>query len=92
MAAGPRSESGSDGWSGRVVDASGAPVAHASVVIVAGSVPVPEIAFLSDDDGRFSVRLPHGAFTFRAHGPAGTGEVEVEDESAGREIVIAIGR
>jgi len=48
MAAGPRSESGSDGWSGRVVDASGAPVAHASVVIVTESVPVPEIAFLSE--------------------------------------------
>ena len=91
MAAGPRSDGGSAARSGRVVDASGAPVARARIVIVAASVPVPEIALLSDDEGRFWVWLPHGVFTFRAHGPAGIGEVEVEDESTDHEIVIAIG-
>ena len=79
MAAGPRSKGGSAAWSGRVVDADGTPVARVRVVIVASSVPVPEIALLSDDDGRFSVWLPPGVFTFRAHGSAGSGEAEVEE-------------
>jgi hypothetical protein len=61
-------------------------------VIAAGSVPMPEIALLSDEAGRFSVRLPPGAFTLRAHGPPGTGEAEVEEGPADREIVITIGQ
>ena len=60
---------------GRVVDAGGAPIPNAPIVIVAGSVPMPEIALLSDQDGRFSLRLPPGTFRLRAHGPAGTGRV-----------------
>jgi hypothetical protein len=76
---------------GQVVDASGAPVPGAHVVIVAGSVPMPEIALLCDDAGRFALRLPPGVFTLRAHGPTGTGEVEVEGGRAD-EIVITIGR
>jgi hypothetical protein len=75
-----------------VVDAAGAPVPHAHIVIVSGSVPMPEIALLSDDAGRFSLRLPPGVFTLRAHGPAGTGEVEVAGGPADDEIVIVIGR
>ena len=77
---------------GRVVDAAGRPVPHAHVVITAGSVPMPEIALLSDEAGRFSVRLPPGAFTLRAHGPPGTGEAEVEEGPADREIVITVGQ
>lgn len=75
-----------------MVDARGAPVPRAQIVIAAGSVPMPEIALLADDDGCFSVRLPPGVFTLRAHGPTGTGEVEVGGKSAHHEIVIAIGR
>ena len=77
---------------GQVVDASGVPVPGAHVVIVAGSVPMPEIALLCDDAGRFSLRLPPGAFTLRAHGPTGTGEVEAEGGPSDDEIVIMIGR
>jgi hypothetical protein len=78
--------------SGRVVDGGGVPVPNAYIAIVAGSVPMPEIALLSDQDGRFSLRLPPGSFTLRAHGPAGTGETEVEvDGDRADEIVIAIG-
>jgi hypothetical protein len=79
---------------GRVVDASGAPVPQAHIVIVAGSVPMPEIALLTDDAGRFSLRLPPGVFTLRAHGPAGTGEAEIEVDGGQteHEVVIAIGR
>lgn len=77
---------------GRVVDVGGAPVPRAHIVIVAGSVPMPEIALVSDDLGRFSLRLPPGVFTLQAHGAAGTGEVEVAEGPASDEIVIAIGR
>ena len=88
MVAGQTSDTRSIERFGRVVDASGAPVPHAHIVIVAGSVPMPEIALLSDEAGHFSVRLPQGVFTLRAHGPSGTGEVEVEP--ADDEIVIAL--
>lgn len=53
---------------------------------------MPEIALLSDEAGRFSVRLPPGAFTFRAHGPPGSGEAEVPAGPADQEIVITIGQ
>jgi hypothetical protein len=77
---------------GRVVDAQGRPVPNAHVVIVRGSVPMPEIALLSDESGRFVLRLPEGVFTLRAHGPAGTGETEVEVDGgpAEDEIVITL--
>lgn len=76
---------------GRVVDASGAPVPGASVVIVESTVPMPEIALLCDNAGRFEVRLPPGRFVLRAHSPiGGMGEVEVEGAPSVEEIVIMI--
>jgi hypothetical protein len=54
---------------------------------------MPEIALVSDTDGSFSMRLPSGQFTLRAHGPGGaSGEVEVEGAPNSREIVIVITR
>jgi hypothetical protein len=86
MAAGPAGEA----LAGRVVDARGAPAADALVTVVAGSVPVPEIALLVDADGRFALRLPDGRFTLRAHGAAGSGEAEIERPRDGS-VVIALG-
>jgi hypothetical protein len=77
---------------GRVVDDSGRPVPYATVVIVSGSVPMPEIALRSDAGGRFALRLPPGVFTLRAHGPSGTGDTAVEGAPAQEEIVITIGQ
>ena len=75
---------------GRVVDADGAPV-PAQVVIVVSSVPMPEIALVSDANGSFSLRLPAGRFTLRAHGPGGTsGAVEVEGAPDTGGIVIVV--
>jgi hypothetical protein len=76
---------------GRVVGTDGAPVPEAVVVIVAGSVPMPEIALLCDTDGRFSLRLPEGAFTLRAHGSGRTGEAEVQSPPSGGETRIVLG-
>lgn len=86
MAAGPTG----DRLAGQVVDARGAPVPDALITIVAGTVPMPEMALMADAEGRFTLRLPDGRFTLRAHGGAGTGEAEVErpgDDS----VVIALG-
>jgi hypothetical protein len=86
MAAGPTG----DELAGQVVDARGAPVPDALVTIVAGTVPMPEMALMADADGRFTLRLPDGRFTLRAHGAAGTGEAEVE-RPRDRQVVIRIG-
>jgi hypothetical protein len=77
---------------GRVVDPDGAPVPEAVVVIVAGSVPMPEIGLLCDGDGRFSLRLTEGVFTLRAHGPAGTGEAAVRSPPSSGEVRIVLGQ
>jgi hypothetical protein len=85
MAAGPAGEP----LAGRVVDARGAPAPDALVTVVAGTVPVPEIALLVDAEGRFALRLPDGRFTLRAHAAAGTGEAEIERPGDDR-VVIAL--
>jgi carboxypeptidase family protein len=77
-------------WTGRVVDIDGTPVPLASVVIVAGSVPMPELALLTDEDGRFRLRLPRGRFTLRAHAPGASGEARVDATGAGGEILIVV--
>ena len=86
MAAGPAG----DELAGQVVDARGAQVPDALVSIVAGTVPMPEIALLVDAEGRFALRLPDGRFTLRAHAAAGTGDAEVE-RPRDRAVVITVG-
>jgi Carboxypeptidase regulatory-like domain len=56
---------------GIVVDGDGRPLALATIVVVKGTSPVPEIALVADDDGRFGLRLPHGRFTLEAQGEGG---------------------
>ncbi len=89
MAGGPTAD-GSVERTGRVVDASGAPVPDALVTIVESTVPMPEIALMCDAGGRFSLRLPAGRFRFRAHGGGGSGDAEVEGAPADAVIVIVI--
>jgi hypothetical protein len=43
---------------GAVTDPSGRPVAGATVLIASAPVPVPDIAGLTGDDGRFSITVP----------------------------------
>ena len=61
------------------------------MTIVESTVPMPEIALLCDARGRFSLRLPPGRFTLRAHGGGSSGEAEVEGAPSQDEIVIVIG-
>jgi carboxypeptidase family protein len=90
MAVGPTAD-GPVERTGRVVDASGAPVPDALVTIPESTVPMPEIALMCDAQGRFSLRLPPGRFTFRAHGGGGSGDAEAEGAPSNDEIVIVIG-
>lgn len=52
---------------GTVMTSDGEPVEGAFVTIATASVPVPEIAVVTDAMGRFQLRLPAGRFTLRAH-------------------------
>lgn len=76
-----------------VVDRTGLPVPNAGVSVVDSSVPFPEIALLSDENGVVRVFLPAGHYTFKAHGPGrtqGTTRVVSNGSSmaAGAEIVV----
>jgi len=73
---------------GRVVDGGGAAVPDARVMIVAGSVPMPEIALLADAQGRFSLRLPPGVFTLAAYGATGSGQAEVTSPARGEVRIV----
>ena len=64
---------------GRVVDSAGHAVANATVIVVHGLAPVPDIAAVSDEHGRYVFgRLPAGTYRLRAIGPDGNeGETDV---------------
>jgi hypothetical protein len=73
---------------------SGEPVADATVTIVRGAGPAPDIAPLTGDDGRFRFDgLPPGDWTFHAMGPGGqTGEATVRVLAGSVvEVVIVVG-
>ena len=75
---------------GRVLDATGQPVAGAVVAVVSGTAPTPEIGIRTGADGRFRVALPAGKFRLQAHAAGQAGEVEVQG-GAGEEILIRVG-
>jgi protocatechuate 3,4-dioxygenase beta subunit len=64
---------------GRVVDGAGRAVADATVMVVQALAPVPDIAAVSDEHGRFVFTgLPAGTYRLRAVGPDGDeGETDV---------------
>ncbi|MEV0122243.1 carboxypeptidase-like regulatory domain-containing protein [Streptomyces sp. NPDC050703] len=75
---------------GVVRDASGTPVAGARVLFTDGPRPLPDIAALTDAEGRFSLGAPSpGSYTLvcRADplmGPSGTAEATVHVEPGAR--------
>ena len=74
---------------GAVTDPSGQPVAGAAVLIASAPVPVPDIAGLTGEDGRFSITAPvAGAYRVGVHGERGS--VEVAVTVAGAEVEVAV--
>jgi uncharacterized GH25 family protein len=77
---------------GRVVRAEGGqPVANATVNILRGAGPAPDIAALTDSQGRFAFdELPAGSWLFRAVGPAeeaGFAQVSVPRASVAEALI-----
>jgi hypothetical protein len=75
---------------GRVVDRDGRPVPHAFIMIVDGPLPVPEIALVADDGGRFTFALPPGRWTVQARGERGAGDTSVSVEPPETTITIVV--
>ncbi|WP_058044423.1 carboxypeptidase-like regulatory domain-containing protein [Streptomyces roseifaciens] len=72
---------------GTVRDAAGAPVAGARVAFADGPVPLPEVAAVTDGEGRFALTAPaEGAYTLlcRADGGTATARVHVTAAPAAR--------
>ena len=70
------------------------PVIEARVFFVTGPVPLPDIAALTDDDGRFSLHAPTpGAYELACHAdgldPA-TVPIEVDGDSESIEVDIEL--
>ncbi len=59
-----------------VLDLDGNPVANAAVSITEAERPVPEIAYLTGEDGMLSIRLPIGRARLEAHDALGKGSIE----------------
>ena len=60
---------------GSVLDAQGTPVDGARVFLTAGPVPLPDIAAVTGEDGRFELTAPAaGDYTVAAAGPGGGSE------------------
>lgn len=70
--------------SGQVLDPEGRPIGGAAVYIVASPVSMPDIAQLTDDEGRFTLSAPApGRYTVGARSDrwgAAQAEVEVAGE------------
>lgn len=76
---------------GRVVDDGGQPVIGALLSVEWGTVPTPEIAVQTDENGEFRLALPKGRFRIAAHAPDGrAGTVELTTEEADEEIVVRV--
>lgn len=79
--------------SGVVTDPSGQPVAGAVVAVAAAPVPVPDIAGLTGEDGRFSVIVPAvGRYVLTVHGERGMTEIHVvvQDEAAEVNVEVSL--
>ena len=76
---------------GTVTDPSGRPVAGAAVLIASSPTPVPDIAALTGEDGRFSITVPvPGAYRLTARSAAGTVEVAVDVAPTGAGLDIEL--
>ena len=79
--------------SGTVLSASGQPVALARVYVLAAPGPVPDVAWLTDADGRFEIgTLQPGTYEIGASTDGlGTGRVAVQVVRANAQVQIKLG-
>lgn len=75
---------------GRVVDADGRPVPQAFVMVVDGPVPVPEIALVTDDRGRFALTLPPGRWIVQARDEHRVGNAHMAVAAPETAVIIVI--
>ena len=77
---------------GVVRDAAGRPVAVARVAFTAGPGPLPEIAALTDAEGRFVLSAPQpGRYELAVHGEDGSSAAATVDvPAAGADVVIEL--
>jgi hypothetical protein len=77
---------------GAVHDAAGNPVAGASVFFTSGPTPLPDIAALTDSEGRFALSAPApGTYQLEAHGETGSGKASVTMPGPGEsELVVEL--
>ena len=77
---------------GRVQDGQKQPIANALIAIESGSVPSADIAFLTNNDGFFSLHLPRGHFCLSAHSEkSGKGLIECVVADSDISLVIQLG-
>ena len=79
--------------SGTVLSASGQPVALARVYVLAAPGPVPDVALLTDADGRFEIgALPPGAYEIGVSTDGlGSGRVAVRVTRSDAQVQIKLG-
>lgn len=76
---------------GRVVDAGQRPVAGAMVSVIEATAPVPEIALVTDEDGRFALGVRPGTYRLQANAVDGRRGDGVWSSERGGTLVIDVG-
>ncbi len=67
---------------GTVQDRQGLPVPEALIAVEYGTVPYPDMAIFSDEEGNFSINLPVGHFRLAGHSQDGDyGTVECDSDA-----------
>lgn len=76
-----------------VLDADGTRVSEATVVIVSAEVPVPELGYLTGEDGWLRLGLPLGRVCLAAHHGGKTGHAKLivgNDLNAERTVTLVL--
>jgi protocatechuate 3,4-dioxygenase beta subunit len=77
---------------GTVTGPNGEPIAEASVYFVEGPVPLPDVAQLSDDKGRFQLTAPApGTYRLGARAPGFEAAVVTVGVGGEAEVTVEVG-